>query len=84
LLPDSELCALNADPRRIVRASTDLRDAVGAAIRAANRSGGLVDPCLLDALEATGYRRSYARDELTSLCDAKSSDVPANRDPAAT
>ena len=57
--PDSELCALNADPRRVVPASRTLRDAVRAALWAARRSGGLVDPCLLDALEGAGYRHSF-------------------------
>jgi FAD:protein FMN transferase len=58
-LPDSELCALNADPRPAVPASQQLRDAVRAALWAADRSGGLVDPCLLDELEAAGYDRSF-------------------------
>ncbi len=85
--PDSELAALNADPRTVVPASPQLRDAVGAALWAARRSGGLVDPCLLDALEAAGYRRSFtprerARGELTSLYDVKSS-RPARPHPAA-
>ena len=57
---DSELCALNADPRPVVPASRTLRDAVGAALWAARRSDGLVDPCLLDALEHAGYRSSFA------------------------
>ena len=57
---DSELSALNADPRRVVPASRTLRDAVRAALWAARRSGGLVDPCLLDALEGAGYRHSFA------------------------
>jgi thiamine biosynthesis lipoprotein len=58
---------------------------VRAALWAAERSGGLVDPCLLDALEAAGYRRSLTRDELTSLCDVKSSRAcrPARPHPAA-
>jgi thiamine biosynthesis lipoprotein len=58
-LPSSELCALNADPRPVVPASPLLRSAVRAGLWAARRSGGLVDPCLLDALEAAGYVRSY-------------------------
>jgi thiamine biosynthesis lipoprotein len=58
--PESELCALNADPRPVVPASRLLRDAVRAALWAAERSGGLVDPCLLGALERAGYRRSFA------------------------
>ena len=56
--PDSELCALNADPRERVPASPLLRDAVKAALWAAERSGGLVDPTLLDQLERAGYDRS--------------------------
>jgi thiamine biosynthesis lipoprotein len=57
--PASELCALNADPRPVVPASALLRSAVRAALQAARSSGGLVDPCLLDALEAAGYTRSF-------------------------
>jgi thiamine biosynthesis lipoprotein len=59
-LPDSELSRLNADPRETVPASALLRDAVRAGLWAAERSGGLVDPCLLDALCAAGYERSGA------------------------
>jgi FAD:protein FMN transferase len=58
-LPGSELLALNADPRPVVPASRLLRCAVRAGLWAASFSGGLVDPCLLDALEAAGYARSY-------------------------
>ncbi len=60
-LPDSELSVLNADPRPVVPASPLLRSAVGAGLWAASFSGGLVDPCMLDALEAAGYDRSYGR-----------------------
>jgi FAD:protein FMN transferase len=56
--PDSELCALNADPRERVPASPLLCDAVDAALWAARRSGGLVDPTLLPQLERAGYDRS--------------------------
>jgi FAD:protein FMN transferase len=42
-----------------VPASAQLRDAVRAALWGAARSGGLVDPTLLNALEAAGYRRSF-------------------------
>ncbi len=58
--PDSELCALNADPRDRVPVTPLLRDGVQAALRAAVRTGGLVDPTLLDALERAGYTRSRA------------------------
>ncbi len=57
--PGSELCALNADPRPVVPASGLLRSAVRAGLWAARHSDGLVDPCLLDALEAAGYDRSF-------------------------
>ena len=58
--PDSELCALNADPRERVPASPLLRGAVKAALWAAERSGGLVDPTLLGELERAGYVESLA------------------------
>ena len=57
-IPGSELCALNADPRERVPVSPALADAVRAALWAAGRSGGLVDPTLLDQLERAGYRES--------------------------
>jgi thiamine biosynthesis lipoprotein len=56
--PDSELSTLNADPHECVPASALLRDAVRAGLYAARRSGGLVDPTLLPALEQAGYRDS--------------------------
>ena len=58
--PDSELSRLNADPRATVPASPLLRAAVAAALWAAERTGGLADPTLLDALERQGYTRSLA------------------------
>jgi thiamine biosynthesis lipoprotein len=57
---DSELSALNADERTAVPASALLCTAVGAGLWAAERTGGLVDPTLVDALEAVGYARSRA------------------------
>ena len=59
VLPESELSTLNADSRQVVPASSLLRSAVRAALHAARGSGGLVDPCLLEALEAAGYERSF-------------------------
>lgn len=56
----SELSALNADPRAVVPASPLLRVAVAAGRWAAERSGGLVDPALLGALERAGYARPWA------------------------
>lgn len=57
---DSELCALNADPRAVVPASPLLRRAVEAGVWAAERSGGLVDPTLIEEVEAAGYASSLA------------------------
>jgi thiamine biosynthesis lipoprotein len=56
--PDSELCALNADPSPEVPASILLRTAVAAGLWAAERSGGLVDPTLVGEIEAAGYASS--------------------------
>jgi len=58
--PDSELCALNADPRERVPASELLRTAVKAGLAAAERSGGLVDPTLVREIETAGYVTSRA------------------------
>ena len=57
----SELGALNTDPRAAVPASALLRSAVRGALWAAQHSDGLVDPCLLDALERAGYAGSFER-----------------------
>jgi FAD:protein FMN transferase len=57
--PDSELTALNHDPRQRVPASALLMAAVGAGLWAAERSGGLVVPTLVRALEQTGYAASF-------------------------
>jgi len=57
---DSELCALNRDPREKVPASSLLRAAVAAARWAAERTGGLVDPTLVGELETLGYAQTLA------------------------
>ena len=57
---DSELCALNSDRHEAVPASALLRATVSAALWAARRSNGLVDPTLLDDLERAGYVTSLA------------------------
>ncbi len=58
--PESELCALNADPRERVPASELMRQAVRAGLEAAERSGGLVDPTLVGEIESAGYVDSRA------------------------
>lgn len=57
-IPDSELSALNRDQRSAVPASDLLRTAVRAALWAAERSDGLVDPTLVPALLRNGYAKS--------------------------
>lgn len=74
--PDSELCALNADPRRRVPASPLLRQAVAAGLWAAERSGGLVDPTLVGEIEAAGYRSSRAGLTGVSLREALAAAPP--------
>jgi thiamine biosynthesis lipoprotein len=66
-IPDSELSALNRDPRLEVPASRMLCDVVRAGVWAAQRTGGLVDPTLVFELEAAGYDRSLADREPASL-----------------
>lgn len=84
--PGSELCALNADPRRCVPASPLLRRAVRAGLAAAERSDGLVDPTLVGELEAAGYaesRAGLAAAPLDAALDAAPPRRPAAPDPAA-
>jgi thiamine biosynthesis lipoprotein len=76
--PASELCRLNADPRRSVPASATLRTAVRAALAAAELTGGLADPTLLGALERAGYARSLAGRPRAPLAAALAA-APARR-----
>jgi FAD:protein FMN transferase len=68
--PESELSALNADPREQVPASLLLRRAVRAGLWAADRTGGLVDPTLLGAIVSAGYAESRAKVDPVPLADA--------------
>jgi thiamine biosynthesis lipoprotein len=56
--PDSELSRLNADPAEEVVVSTLMLRFIEAALAAAEASGGLVDPTLVDEIERSGYRES--------------------------
>jgi FAD:protein FMN transferase len=67
---DSELSALNRDCRRMVPVGPLLRAAVRAGLWAAERSGGLVDPTLVGALEDAGYATSHDGRRSESLRDA--------------
>ena len=68
--PASELSLLNRDQRPAVPCSLLLRRAIGAALWAAERSGGLVDPTLLAGLERAGYDRTYRALPLVPLATA--------------
>lgn len=68
--PDSELSRLNADPEPSRMSSRITAGAVSAAIHAAERSGGLVDPTLIGAVEAAGYVASRRHVQPASLRDA--------------
>lgn len=66
----SELCGLNAAPDRALRVSSTLASAVDAAVWASQRSGGLIDPTLLNELEGAGYVTSRANVDSASIEDA--------------
>jgi thiamine biosynthesis lipoprotein len=83
---NSDLSRLNSDPRFSVPVAPLLRGAVGAALRAARLTGGLVDPTLLGAMRRFGYGESRAHVEPPSVLHALRSAPPrraARPDPAA-
>jgi thiamine biosynthesis lipoprotein len=55
--PDSELSRLNRDGRIV--ASKELAEVVGVALEARERTGGLFDPTVHDALVEAGYDRTF-------------------------
>ena len=69
-VPESELSELNRDERPAVPASPLLRAAVGACVWAAERSGGLADPTLVDAIGRAGYGESLDGARPASLPEA--------------
>ncbi len=81
---ESELSALNHDPRTEVPASALLRTAVRAGLWAAQSSDGLLDPTLVGALERTGYSTSLDGAEPAPLAEALAGAPerrPAHADP---
>lgn len=68
--PSSELSKLNADPRPSVLVGSTLAVAIDAALWAARRSNGLVDPTLVRELESVGYADSRADVAPASIGDA--------------
>jgi thiamine biosynthesis lipoprotein len=79
--PTSELSRLNADPEPSRITSRLVAGAVAAAVRAAERSGGLVDPALLGEIESAGYAESRYGATPAQLADALA--VAPPRRPAA-
>ena len=57
--PDSELSRLNANEQDVIEVSPTLFDALEVALLAAEATGGLYDPTILDSLETAGYDRSF-------------------------
>lgn len=57
--PDSELSGLNRSGGKPFRASPLLFEAVVLALRSARDTDGVFDPTVLDALEQSGYDRSF-------------------------
>lgn len=76
----SELCALNAEPGESCSVSPTLAVAVDAALWAARRSDGLVDPTLVGELEEAGYATSRA--DLPPAGIAEALAVAPDRSPA--
>jgi FAD:protein FMN transferase len=67
--PDSELSALNADPRDTVAVSPVMARLIEVAIDAARTSGGLVDATLVGELEQSGYAEHFEAPRM-ALSDA--------------
>ena len=76
--PDSELCALNAAPDQEFSGSVFLTSAVEAALQAAQRSDGLIDPVMIENLAEVGYSESKATAEPAPLAKALAS-APARK-----
>ncbi|MBJ7459084.1 MAG: FAD:protein FMN transferase [Thermoleophilaceae bacterium] len=84
--PESELCALNADPRETVPVSTLIARFVDAAVDVAQMSDGLIDPTLIEDVEDLGYTGSLAGVAGAALTDALAAApeaAPATPDSAA-
>ena len=80
--PNSELSRLNAAEQETFQASPILVDVLEAALLAAEATGGLYDPTILNALERAGYDRSFEKIEqatpfsLTSTPTEKEKGLP--------
>lgn len=82
--PTSDLSLLNNDPRETVPVSSLTAKFVDTAIWAAYASNGLVDPTVIDSLEASGYADSLKDRRPASLAEAIAkieTRAPASADP---
>ena len=57
--PDSELSQINQRTGQVLQISALMAEVLAAALRAERQSAGLVTPAILDALEESGYDRSF-------------------------
>lgn len=83
---DSELTALNKDPRETVPVSRLMSHFLDAALWAAEASNGMVDPTLIDAMNRVGYggsREGKTGESLASALAVAPASRPAAPDPAA-
>ncbi len=80
--PDSELSRLNGHPHERFQASSTLLDAVELALWAADATGGLYDPTILNALNKAGYDRSFELIEQPAPL-SRAADLVKNGDAAA-
>jgi FAD:protein FMN transferase len=82
--PRSELSLINAAPSARVRASETMRRFVEVSVEAARRTSGLVDPTLVDRIEAIGYTRDIDGElDLRSALELAPPRMPAAPAPAA-
>ena len=68
--PESDLSRLNGDPSDRHLSSPALLRAIEAALWAAQRSGGVIDPVILEPLRRAGYARSRVGARPASLTEA--------------
>ena len=70
-LPDSELNQINSHAGQVLTISAPMAAVLRAALKAAQQTNGLVTPTILNALEATGYDRSFEKISTDSLLAAR-------------
>ncbi len=78
--PHSELSLLNQAPQTAFSASATLLDAMETALWAAQSTGGLYDPTILNQLKTAGYDRSFEQIERVALTAASPRPQPVTAD----